>query len=210
MRVFSRVGHHQAPAEALKPRTDSFKSLGLKALLQALMEDRKYNTLDLGRASGSNVEFLSRFSSKIRVEDLYETLAAAKFFERGEEPFDESVFGRTLSIPAHERFDIILSWDLVNYLKHEEIRALVRYLESFCAQGTFLFTSCSMLKEIPAVPMTFKILDSETLAYTADSPEMRPCPRHTPRDIGFLMSPLRVHSSFILRNGMQEYVFIHD
>ncbi len=210
MGLLSRTGHHKEPEQPPQPRVETYKSLGLKALLQALSEDRQYSTLDLGPAFGINVQFLSQFSSKIRVEDLYQTLAVKRFFDRGEEPFDDSVFGRILSIPGQERFDIILSWDLVNYFKPEELRGLVRYLRAFCTQGTFFFAISSTLKEIPTLPTNFKILDSETLLYAAGSAAMRPCPRYAPRDLNLLMSGFRVHNSFILRNGMQEYLFVHE
>jgi len=208
--LFSKSGQQQAPAAPPQPRVETHTSLALKALCQALDEERKYSILDLGPACGVNIEFLSRYSSKIRVEDLYKTLIAASFFERGEEPFDESVFGRILSIPSQERFDIILTWDLLNYFKTDEFRALAKYLSAFCTRGTFFFAICSILKEIPAVPINFKIAGSETLLYDASSTEMRPCPRYAPRDLGLLMTGFRVHNSYILRNGMQEYLFVRE
>jgi hypothetical protein len=69
---------------------------------------------------------------------------------------------------------------------------------------------CAIGKEIPAVPTRFKIIDDETLLYTTESADVRPCPRYAPRDLTLLMSGYRIQNSYILRNGMQEYVFVHD
>jgi hypothetical protein len=209
--LFSRTGHQQATATAPQRQGETYKSLALKALFQALREDRKYHSLDLGPAFGLNINFLSQFSSKIRVEDLYSTLHEQRFFDRAEgEPVDESQFSKILAIPSHERFDIILCWDLMNYLKTEELRALVCYLSRFCASGAYFFLICSTLKEIPAAPIHFRIADSETLLYAASSPEVRPGPRYAPRDLGRLMTGFKVQNSFNLKNGMQEYLFVRE
>jgi hypothetical protein len=97
----------------------------------------------------------------------------------------------------------------MNYFKLEELRALIRYIDAFCSKGTFFFAISSTLKEMPAIPTRFKILDAETLLYCAGSSEMRPCPRYAPRDLSLLMSSFSVHNSYILQNGMQEYIFVH-
>jgi hypothetical protein len=198
------------PSAAVEPATRDrpFKSLALKALLEALKPGVEYRTLDLGPAVGSNVEFLSQFSPKIRIEDLYKTFASNGFFERNGEPFDGSVIGRLLSIPRSERFDIILCWDLVNYFRPEELKELVRELGGFCASGSLLFAISSTLKEMPSAPTTYRILDTQTLLYIPGSEVMQPCPRYVPRDLVMIMSGFRIHSSFILQNGMQEYLFV--
>jgi hypothetical protein len=182
----------------------------LKALFELLAIDRKYNILDLGEAIGANVEFLSRFASKVRVENLFETLGSSKFFGLDEELVDASLVGRILTIPEGERFDVVLSWDLVNYFTPAELRALIRYLEIYCAPGAFFFAMGSTAKEIPATPTKFTLIDSEMLLYTSGSADVRPCPRYAPRDLSLLMSGFRVQSSYMLQNGMQEYVFIRS
>jgi hypothetical protein len=68
----------------------------------------------------------------------------------------------------------------------------------------------SRLKEIPARPTQFKILDEQTLMYMFESSQMRPSPRHTPLDFTHMMVGFRVHNSFLLTHGMQEYLFIHE
>ena len=209
MALFRRTQSLPVPPRPSESRGETFKSLGLKALFELLATDRKYSILDLGPAIGANIEFLSRFSSKLRVENLFETLTRGKFFGLDEELVDQSLVSRIISIPPGECFDVVLSWDLVNYFKPAELKPLIRYLETFCAQGAFFFIMGATGKEIPTAPTTFKLVDAETLLYTAGSAEVRPCPRYAPRDLSLLMSGFRVQSSYILQNGMQEYVFVH-
>jgi hypothetical protein len=206
----TRLENAKDPALAAGARLETHKSLGLNALLQVLGDKHQYSLLDLGPALGANVAFLSQFCSRIRIEDLYPTLLTAGFFNRGEEPVDGTIFERLLQIPGNMRFDIILSWGLFDYLESSEIRALVAYLSGFCHTGSFLFALSSNLKEIPSSPTSFMIQDRETLVYTGDASRLRPSPRYAPRDLINLMSGFRAYNSFLLRNGMQEYLFVRE
>ncbi|PYV38462.1 MAG: hypothetical protein DMG09_11925 [Acidobacteria bacterium] len=205
-----REQRKEAAAPPPQHPTETYKSLALKALLEQLLGDWRYSILDLGSAVGATVAFLSQFASTIRVEDLYRTLNAARFFDHGEEPVEESAFERLVSIPRETRFDIILGWDLINYFRTDELAPLIRYIGRFCRPGSFLFAISSTLKEIPATPTNFKIQDAETLIYEPGATRMRPCPRYVPRDLGRLMSGFHVRNSYLLRNGMQEYLFMRD
>jgi hypothetical protein len=206
----TRLENSKDPAPAAGTRFETHKSLGLNALLQVLEDERPYSLLDLGPAHGANVDFLSKFCCKIRIEDLYPTLLTAGFFDRRELPVDGPLFEKLLHFPADARFDIILSWGLFDYLESSDIRALVKYLSGFCRSGAFLFALSSNLKEIPSSPTSFMIQDRETLIYTSDSARLRPSPRYAPRDLINLMSGFRAYNSFLLRNGMQEYLFVRE
>jgi SAM-dependent methyltransferase len=196
--------------QASPDRVETHQSLGLRALFQKLRSDRKCHVLDLGTSVGINVEFLTEFASKIYIEDLYSTLDSSWVAAQNGELVEEPPFGEWLPFPKNTRFDIILSWNVLDYLKSEDIRALIRYLNDFCRPGTLLFALSSRLKEIPARPTQFKILDEQTLMYMFESSQMRPSPRHTPLDFTHMMVGFRVHNSFLLKHGMQEYLFIHE
>lgn len=206
----TRIENAKDPALAVGARLETHKSLGLNALLQVLGDERKYSLLDLGPALGANVDFLSQFCCRIRIEDLYPTLLSAGFFDRGSEPVNGAVFEKLLHFPGDVHFDIILSWGLFDYLESSDIRALVGYLIGFCRPGSLLFALSSNLKEIPSSPTSFMIQDRETLIYTSDATRLRPSPRYAPRDLINLMSGFRAYNSFLLRNGMQEYLFVRE
>jgi Methyltransferase domain len=201
------LGERVQPSPA---RVETHRSLGLRALFQKLRSDRKCHVLDLGTSVGINVEFLTEFASKIYIEDLYSTFDSSRVAAQNGELLEEPPFAEWLPFPKGIRFDIILSWNVLDYLKGEDIRALIRYLNNFCRSGTLLFALSSRLKEIPARPTQFKILDEQTLMYLFESTQMRPSPRHTPRDLTHMMVGFRVHNSFLLTHGMQEYLFVHE
>lgn len=165
--------------------------------------DRTLSILDLGQACAANVDFWSRFNCRIQIEDLY---AAYTELAASESETDLSSF-RLLSCAQETKFDVILAWDLFNYFSIETLGRLVQRLAMHCLPGTLLFAGISFQAQIPAVPTRFKIADPGHLVYELGSTEVRSCPRHQPRDVARLMSQFHVAHSFLLRHGIQEYVF---
>ena len=104
-------------------------------------------------------------------------------------------------------FDIILVWDLFNYFDLRELEVLVQRLSRWCRPGTMLFALISILPDIPVSPTMFRILNREQLIHEIQTQETKPSPRHQPRDIVKLMAQYTVSCSFLLRQGIQEYVF---
>lgn len=199
-----------------------YHSFALPGLLEELGEDRKYGVLDLGPAHGATVDYFSQYSCKLTIADLYHSLMAYRAEPgverppgRAEEPEDEAeaaaervrVFEQLLPYDGDTRFDLILAWDLLNYLEPEEIGAIGQRLASFSYGKTKLFAMIAMHKEIPARPCAFKIRDAETLEYEALAQRTRPAPRHTEPALQRLMTGFDVASTCVLRNGLQEYVF---
>jgi hypothetical protein len=61
--------------------------------------------------------------------------------------------------------------------------------------------------QIPAEPTLFRIIDSEQISYESRTAKMKSCPRHQPRDLSRLISGFDISHSFLLRNGIQEFLF---
>jgi hypothetical protein len=194
------------PREA-QPSPASFTSLGLKALLDQMRDDRTYSILDLGPALQGNVRFWSRFSCRLQIQDFHRGYREWKAAAGPEQASDEAALAALLPFGDDTVFDIILAWDLFNYFDPRPLEALIRRLSRWCRPGTKLFALVSDLPNIPASPMMFKIIDRERLISEIAVPETRPCPRHQPRDIARLMAGFTVSCSFLLRRGIQEYIF---
>jgi len=124
-----------------------------------------------------------------------------------EEPGLADRFGQLLSFPDDTCFDAVLVWDLINYLERREVAALARQLARFCRPGAQLFALISILKQIPAEPLRFRILDQEHLAYETRTSAVRPCPRYAPAELSELLRGFRLDRSFLMRHGIQEYLF---
>ncbi|HYK87191.1 MAG TPA: hypothetical protein VE398_00355 [Acidobacteriota bacterium] len=190
-----------------------YRSLALTALLQQLEPGRKYSILDLGKASGDNINFWAQIPARICLPDFYPSLLAEVGAitvdpESEEEPSYDALFEGLLCSDSDRLFDIVLGWDVFNYLESAKLESFVRVLRKVCHPGTFVFVLVSTLHQIPVEPTNFKILDRERLLYENHSPATKPCPRYQPRDIKLMMTGFEVLVSFLLRHGMQEYVFV--
>jgi SAM-dependent methyltransferase len=185
----------------------AYNSLGLSALLRLLQRDRKYHILDLGPALGANLEFWSRFLCRLTVDDFYGDYRTRMASEP--ETLRESLIAELLPFDDQTVFDVILAWDLFNYLDPDEIVPLVRQLSRWCRRGTVLFALISSLPLIPAKPSLFRILDRERMTCQMRTRETQPCERHQPRDLARLLAGFEVTCSFLLRNGSQEYLFTY-
>jgi len=88
-----------------------------------------------------------------------------------------------------------------------KLEVLVQRLSRWCRPGTKLFMLISDLPNIPVSPTVFRILNREEMIHEIPIQETRPCPRHQPRDIARLMARFNISCSFLMRHGIQEYVF---
>ncbi|MBI4444537.1 MAG: methyltransferase domain-containing protein [Acidobacteria bacterium] len=197
-----------APEQERESKTHT--SLALNVLFHQIRHDRKYHILDLGPALGSNVDFFSQFSCKLYIEDLYPTLTSFDFFSPEDGFSYDAVFDYLLPFRKATSFDIILFWDLLNYLERDECAALVRHLVKFSHPGTLLLALISTLKLIPERPIEFRILDQQHLLYESSSSVLRPSPLYQESDLRQIMQNFRVCNSFLLRHGIKEYLFLRD
>jgi hypothetical protein len=180
------------------------KSLALPSLLERLSRGPKANVLDLGAAVGSNVEFLSQYGCKLSIEDLFQSKTTAEG-EVGAELFEQ-----LLPLPEGPQYDVVLAWDLFNYFTRKELSHLTARLRQACNPGAHVLVLLWIHKTIPAQPIRFRFHGKDQLAYERRSTQERPGSRFQPADINGLMSGFRVDRSFLLRHGIQEYLFIRE
>jgi hypothetical protein len=181
----------------------TYRSQGLQALLNALPADRCARILDLGPALHSNVNFWSRHPCVLYIEDFYRARTGS--------PEETGVIRHQefLEYEKNLRFDVILAWDLFNYFNLEELASLAEKLESRCQPQSMLFVMASSQLQIPSLPMQFRILDEERIEYRTCTETVAPCPRHHPHDLGRILPNFQISHSYLLRNGVQEYIFTH-
>ncbi len=113
---------------------------------------------------------------------------------------------RDLPSTDGQSVDIILAWDLLNYLTVEQLPILARAISTYCHGRTQLLTMIATHKEMPARPTIFRVLDSEHLVFEPDQQWQRAAPRYTEPDLKRAMADFDVDVSFLLRNGLQEYL----
>ena len=186
--------------------------LALDALFAELTGERKHYVLDLGPAQGSTVEFFSRFQCRLYIEDLYRSLTTDLLCAPGEAPAEEGERAITdcLLDYGDTRFDLILFWDLFDYLSRDQLTAVLDYLRPHCRRGTTLFLITSAMRQMPAQPAHFKIVDQGHIAYDNPATASRESPGYKQGDLQRLLPDFRLHRGFRMSSGMEEYLFVHE
>ncbi len=90
---------------------------------------RRLKVLELGRAQPETVDFFSRFKCRLQFADLYS--ASSLLQEQVERTEAELAVGfrETMDLPKGASFDLILLWDILQFLTGPAIRALCGVLE---------------------------------------------------------------------------------
>jgi hypothetical protein len=187
------------------PAPDEHTSFVLPGILDFIKKPPKKTILDLGPALGENLHRME--GSKVFIADFFETLT-----EGGTIPVDAKAFPascqRLLQFADDVRFDLVLAWDLFNYLALSEVQVLAQRLVALSRPGTRIMALVSIQKEIPRQPYRFVICGQDTLRYETRSKAMCPCPRHNEGDLLRRMAGFKVDRGMLLRNGMREYSLV--
>jgi hypothetical protein len=147
--------------------------------------------LDLGSVSPESVQFFGGRGSRLTIADLSPTAS-------------------DLTIPCADPgapFDLVLAWDVLNYLGPEKLGRLMEQLEPRFRPGTTLHALIATGREIDAYPPRYRIRGAGTfIAETASGPRLR-APRYLEGDLVKRMPGLTVERRYQLRSEMLEYVF---
>jgi hypothetical protein len=209
-RVFPRRARDEVP-EAAADGPRRHRSLAIEQCHGSLpIGERKVEILDLGSASSETLAFYSGLRCKIHFADFYFDWRSGEArggrLAEGSEAFPAAC-DRVLPFEASQRFDLVQAWDLFNYLGLDEIAALTAYLRRFSTDQAPLACLIWNQRRIPALPNHYAIIDLETVEYRPTTPSDRPGPCYKEPDLLRAMPGYRAARSFLLRHGVQEYIF---
>lgn len=190
------------------------RSSALKALLDGLHPEKRPTVLDLGPPLADNVAFLSALAYRVRIAGLHLAFCA-EAAESGEPEPPAALLDRVLPIAPGERFDAVLAWDLFDFLRADQLTALMARLTPACAPGARFLLLTSVRRQLPSAPPKYRIIDRETLAVEAPAHEPRREPPRDARlreqpDLRRLMRGFFIGHSLLLRSGVHEYLFIRE
>ncbi|MEX0730924.1 MAG: class I SAM-dependent methyltransferase [Aquisalimonadaceae bacterium] len=188
-------------------RPEAFQARLLESVLQPLLDGKRLVILDLGPPGSSKLEFFSGFRCRLGIAgvaaalpELDEQTDAAGRQRLLKEMLPERSFGGT---------DLVLCWDLLNYLRPPAIGALMEHVHGLLREGAMVHAlvaySASALPE-PPQPMDLRS-DGWVDRSGQTSPDTRPAPRYSTGELQRLMPGFQVERAMLLKNGTQEYLF---
>lgn len=178
------------------------------SLIEQLATAGRRVVLDLGRARTETISLLGRFPCRLEIADLTDELESLSLVE---DASPETLRERAESLLPQRRpdaTDLILCWDILNYLPPPAIEALASRLAVRGLPGTVAHALIGYRDALmPARPAGFFPLDERHLAQPSPAPSVRPAPRYTPDTLTRCMSAFSMERAVLLSNGMQEILF---
>lgn len=186
------------------PAREEHAAPGLRHALEQLPRPGA-SVLDLGPALAANVAFFEALGARLRIADLdgsleeIELLAAPPAAWAARMP-------ELLPFHADERFDLVLAWDLPNYLGRERWLAVARHVIARLARNGAFHLLVRVGADMPARPCQYRILDRGLISEQALTSTRVPAPRTPHAEVEKLHPGLVAPRSHLGKHGVQEYV----
>lgn len=197
-------GQELEPTQSALPRgLQPHQSPALARVFGALTEPP--TLLDLGQKTRQNYDFLYTITQQIYAEDVYQELAIQEKMSGA-----ASFKAHMLNFPPQLRFDIVLLWDILNFLSPALIEKLFERLRPWLHETTVIHAIVYSGKEIPATPQQFLMGTSAALSISPSDKKAVAEPLTSSRLLK-LMKDFRLQETFMFQPGMQrgiyEYLF---
>ncbi len=198
--------HSQSNARAEISRPATFKAPLFRSATECLETGQRRGILDLCSARGQTIAFLNRYRCRLDFTDLGDGLDKlnAETDRRRLADLAESM------LPARhdETTDIVLCWDLLNYLERPALTAVMAGVAARAATGTLVHALIVYAdNHMPARPGNYAVLDDQQLCRLSSYTEERAAPRYSPEDLKKCLAGYVMDRAALLSNGMQEFLF---
>ena len=165
--------------------------------------------LDLGPALGANIRYFGGVGARVRIADFERSID-----DEGAREAIPAIWERKLvhllPFDDGERFDLVLAWDLPNYIGRERWPAVARRIvERLAPEGAFHLLA-RVGAEMPARPSIFRIVEPGVVSEQVIATRNVAAPRLPHAEIEKMNPGLVAPRSHLGKHGMQEYVLEHS
>jgi hypothetical protein len=183
-------------------------SPALAEIFGCIRGTRPFRILDLGAARRANLEHYFDIADGVRIAHLLRDNEASDLRRLEPGRFTRLLDGLT---GRHDTaFDLILLWDVLNYLGQDQVALLARNLARVAERGARLHALVYTTPTMPTQPSTIEIVDAQRLRYRLSTDRRCPTPDLPPALVERLLRPARVTRSVLLRHGVREYLGVLD
>ena len=171
-------------------------AVALGAAMERLGHQGRARLLDLGPAVGANLEVLRRVARSVVVVDLASSCGLGEGAPMSE-PLRAARSVDDVLAAAPGAIDLVLAWDLLNYLSLEAFAALAARLALALAPGAALHAFIAT-GSMPARPGRWLIRSPDRLVFEPRSDAERPAPGWLPAVVERTLTGFRVERSVVL------------
>lgn len=164
------------------------------------------NVVDLGATSTGNCLMLSRSGARVYLDTSNDSLRSR--IVRGNEITTAGLDKLVARCP--KPIDVLLLWDLMDYLSLETIKMVMGRFIEVMREGGLLYTLASRQLHIPDFPAEIEIVREDCLRFLYDDVLERDSPQYAPKQIEQNMPGFVLEKMYLLQNGVQEHLFVFE
>lgn len=182
-----------------KPGSETIRSKVFEDICRQMQSRRQLRVMDFGSQTGNFKFFTGLGTAQYILADLPAQWLARDAISGDGADFNHAWFSE------QGKLDVLLIWDLLNYFDLHDANRWFEQLVSYCRPGTFAYLILIHKPMMPAKPGAFHIIDAGQVNYRFEGGQ-RECPRYSQYQLCKIMPGFVVYRSYLLQNGMQEYV----
>lgn len=177
-----------------------------REVVETLRAGGRSVVLDLGAACPETVALLTGFRCRLDIADLADGIDA---LNAEDDPHRLLAAAEALLPPRRqEATDLVLCWDVLNYLGPAALTALMDCVAARARRGTLAhFLVVYSANRMPARPGRYAPQADGRLKHVPATGGDRPAPRYTPEALNHYLRGYTVEGARLLQNGMQEFLY---
>lgn len=162
--------------------------------------------VDLGAASTGNCAWFSASGARVFIDTSRNSLRG-RVIENGE-----------VDAPELDKFldhfpgaiDVLLFWDLLDYLPLETIKLLMNQISRRMQPGGLAYVLASRQRRIAATPAIIDVVREDVLRFHHDEPQSKEAPQYAPKKLEQHMPGFVLEKLYLMQNGVQEHLFVFE
>jgi hypothetical protein len=179
-----------------------------RSLVERMQGGERAVILDLGPAQPATISLFSHFRCRLDIADVAEGLSSLSGDEETPDTLREKVEG-LLPGRREEPTDLVLCWDLLNYLDPSALKAFMTCIAERGRPGMLAHALIAYsAPRMPASPNRYAPTEDFRLKVLPTTNREINSPRYTLESLAQRMPRYRRERTMLLRNGMQEFLFV--
>ncbi len=177
-------------------------------LLNGLSEEAHYEILDITPANQGVIDSFSSYCCKLYLPGCIKDLC-----EMTPDKYDTAnklyrAFSSALGLYKKQKasLNVMLLWDLPNYLDKQVMQGLIDYLSDHMHESVKLHFYIHSQQHMPASPGRYTITQEGKVWLENSSDTTVKSPRYYQEALLTLFQPFKVKRSMLLSSGLQEYI----
>lgn len=180
----------------------------LFGVLQALDPESRVDILDLAPVNADLLEYFSQYHCKLHLPACRDELLTLCIKDDEVDRSLSREFKRSIPLPDSDNntLDLLLLWDLPNYLDKQVLSALITYLAPYTSKRTVLHTYIHTRQSMPAQPGDYRLTSEKNVLVDMPAAWTAISPMYYQELLHKVFAPFRVERGMLLANGLQEYI----